>query len=86
MIPNVLTVLSMPDGFPWINFSPSNAHLFTSSRSLLHNFSHPPCELSIIMASDKASRAAASETHNDADEPMPEPSGRSEKTTTFPGL
>lgn len=85
-IPYVLTVLSIPDGLPWIIFSPSKAHLFTNSSSFSPKLNHPCWLGSRLVDSDKASRAPASDTQNAADEPKPEPSGSSEVTTTVAGL
>lgn len=85
-IPYVLTVLSSPDGFPWIIFSPSKAHLFTNSSSLSPKTDHPCWLISKLTESEKASRAAESATQNAADEPKPEPRGSSELTTTVAGL
>ena len=85
-IPYVLTVLSSPDGFPWIIFSPSKAHLFSNSSSLSPNTDHPCWLISKLTESEKASKAAESATHNAADEPKPEPRGSSEVITTVAGL
>lgn len=85
-LPNVLTELSIPDGLPWIIFSPSKAHLLINSRSFSTNTDQPRWLKSGVTESDNASRAAEIETQNEADEPKPEPSGSSEVTTTVAGL
>jgi hypothetical protein len=41
MLPYALTVLSIPEGFPWMIFSPSKAHLFTKSSSFSPKECHP---------------------------------------------
>lgn len=85
-LPYVLTVLSIPDGFPWIIFSPAKAHLFNNSSSDSPNTNHPSCFMSIFTVSEQARRAAENATQSAADEPRPAPSGRSEVTTTVAGL
>lgn len=85
-IPYALTVLSIPEGFPWMIFSPSKAHLFTKSSSFSPKVCHPLWFTSTETESVTASRAAASATQSAADEPNPEPRGSSEVTTTVAGL
>ena len=82
----MLTVLSIPDGFPWINLSPSNAHLFTKSSSLSPNVNQPLLLRSRFTVPDRAIKTADKETQNDADEPKPDPRGSSEVIMTFAGL
>lgn len=78
--------MSIPDGFPWIIFSPSKAHLFSNSSSLSPKVNHPWWLKSRFTESEKERRAADSATHNAADEPRPEPKGSSEVITTVAGL
>lgn len=85
-IPYELTVLSIPDGFPWMIFSPSKAHLFTKSSSFSPKECHPCRITSTETESVTARSAAASATQNAADEPKPDPKGRSELITTVAGL
>lgn len=85
-IPYELTVLSIPDGFPWMIFSPSKAHLFTKSSSFSPKECHPCRITSTETESVTARNAAASATQNAADEPKPDPKGRSELITTVAGL
>lgn len=82
----MLTVLSIPDGLPWIIFSPSKAHLFSRSSSSSANINHPWWLKSIFTKSEKASKAAESATQNAAEDPKPEPIGSSEVTTIVAGL
>lgn len=78
--------MSIPDGLPWIIFSPSKAHLFSRSSSSSANSNHPWWFKSIFTESEKASKAAESATQNAAEDPKPEPRGSSEVTTTMAGL
>nr|GMC51589.1 hypothetical protein RchiOBHm_Chr3g0454441 [Ipomoea batatas] len=79
-------VLSTPDGFPWIIFSPSKAHLFTNCSSVSLNTCQAWWLKSILTESDKESMAAESATQRAADDPRPAPIGSSEWTTAFAGL
>ena len=82
----MLTVLSIPDGFPWMIFSPSKAHLFSKSSSLPPKLVHPLWLKSRLTESEKERRAPESATQNAADDPRPEPNGSSEVITTVAGL
>lgn len=82
----MLTVLSIPDGFPWIIFSPSKAHLFTNSSWFSPKTCQPWWLKSIVTESDNARMAAESATQKAADEPKPDPNGSSELTTALAGL
>lgn len=85
-IPYALTVLSIPEGFPWMIFSPSKAHLFTKSSSFSPKEYHPCWHTSTETESVTESKAAARETQNAAEEPKPAPKGSSEEITTVAGL
>jgi len=77
-------VLSIPEGFPWMIFSPSKAHLFSNSRLVSSRDDQPlPRVFSEI---EEARRAAVRATHKAADEPRPDPYGSSELMTTVAGL
>lgn len=82
----MLTVLSIPEGFPWMICSPTKAHLLTNSVSFSPNINQPCSLTSKWTASDKESNAAESDTQKAADDPKPEPSGSSEVITALPGL
>lgn len=82
----MLTVLSIPDGLPWMIFSPSNAHLFSKSSSLSPKANQPWWLKSRLADSEKARRAPESATQSAADEPRPEPKGSSEVIATVAGL
>lgn len=79
-------MLSIPDGFPWRIFSPSNAHLFSKSSSLSPKSNHPWWPKSRLAQSEKARRAPENATQSAADEPRPEPKGSSEEIITVAGL
>jgi hypothetical protein len=67
--PNVATVLSTPEGFPWRHFSPKNAQLLIVVRT----FGSWDAGSGILPPIVKS--AAARHTEIDALEPRPEPIG-----------
>ena len=60
--------------------------MFISSSSLSPKVNQPDPLFSVLMASESARRADEIETQNEADDPRPDPRGRSEVTVTLAGL
>ena len=67
--PKVATVLSTPEGLPWIHFSPRYAQSFIFLRTSALE------EVGVGMYFARRSKAAARQTEIEALEPRPEPIG-----------
>ena len=87
-------VLSIPDGFPCIIFSPSYAHMLINFRESVLAEDSLPHKLCVVIskmdlgqtAPTVTRRLVATTTEYDADEPNPAPTGTSELTKNFPPI